>query len=65
MYEMYEEYELEGIWDNTVFVKESEADHLLTLDLPSWCDNRNTWEPALAVNPIEDRTASYPDQSLL
>ena len=45
---MYEEYEVEGIWDSTIFAKESETGHL-SGQLPPWYDSRSTWEPALAV----------------
>ena len=46
---MYEKYKLEDIWDSIVFAKESEADHLVTRDLPLWYDSRSTWEPILVV----------------
>ena len=55
-------YEMEGIWDSTVFAKESEAGHFLAGDLPLWCDNRSTWEPALAVRPLEAEQRLYLDQ---
>ena len=49
MYEMYEEYELEDIWDSVVFAKDLEVDQLLAWDLPLWYDNKSTWEPTLVV----------------
>lgn len=33
IYKKYEEYKLEGIWNNTVFAKEPEASHLLVGNL--------------------------------
>ena len=62
MYEMYEEYEVESIWDSTVFAKESEVGHFQAGDLPPWCDNRSTWEPALTIRPLKAEQRLYPNQ---
>ena len=47
------EYEVEAIWDSTVYARESKLGHLLGLYyLVSWKgypEEENPWEPALAV----------------
>ena len=61
MYEMYEIYKVGSILGQYGFPKESEAGHLLAGDLPPWYDSRSTWEPALAVRPLEAEQRLYPD----
>ena len=57
IYTRYEEYEVEGIWDSTVFAKELEAGRK-----PPRYNRRSTWKPALAVRPLEAEQRLYPDQ---
>ena len=47
------EYEVEAIWDSTIYTRESESSHLPGLyHLVSWKgypEEENTWEPASMV----------------
>ena len=56
-------YEVETIWDNAVYVRELESDHLPGLYfLVSWKrypKEENTWEPALAVQHLRKLISSF------
>ena len=53
---VYEEYNVEGIWDSAVYAKESVTGHLPgRYYLVSWkgySKKKNTWEPILAVQHL-------------
>ena len=58
-----EEYEMEAIWDSTVYAKKSESDHLPGLYyLVSWKGypkEENTWEPVLAIRHLKKLINSF------
>ena len=64
------EYEVEAIWDNAVYARESESGHLPGLYyLVSWKgypEEENTWEPASAVQHLRKLISlfhkDYPDK---
>ena len=58
-----EEYEVEAIWDNAVYARESESDHLPGIYyLVSWkryLEEENTWEPASTVQHLRKLISSF------
>ena len=62
------EYEINGIWDSAVYVKESATEQLPELYYlilwKSYPEEKNTWEPALAIQHLWRLVTTYHKDNL-